>query len=256
MIGRRAVWVAYALSAAAHLVLFAAVARVRPPARARDDVVVEIQEVARPAPPVAAPVPPPPEKKPEPVQPVRQLAQARPTPAPAPDPSPSPPVAAAPPPNSPPPPDAPPPAKAPVRIGLTLSSTTQAGGFAAPVGNTLYGKAAEKAEDPSTAKPYRLDNYAPPAQVTTLPVPIDVSIPKREYPEEARRLGLEGEVKLRLIVDDTGRVRDARIVEDPGHGFGERAVRVVLAYFRFQPARRGNEAVATEIPFTVRFELP
>jgi protein TonB len=253
--GRWAVWAAYACSAAAHLALFAWVARVQPVVRARDDVAVELQEVAPPT-PVAAPVPPPPETKPEPIRPVRPVVQARPTPALAPDPTPPPPVAAAPPPNAPPPPDAPPPAKAPVRIGLTLSSTTQAGGFAAPVGNTLYGKAAEKAEDPATAKPYLLNNYAPPAQVTTLPEPIEVSIPKQEYPEEARRLGLEGEVKLRLIVDDTGRVRDARIIEDPGHGFGERAVRIALAYFRFRPARRGADAVATEIPFTLRFELP
>jgi hypothetical protein len=45
-------------------------------------------------------------------------------------------------------------------------------------------------------------------------------------------------------------------VQDPGFGFGDAAVRIAKRYFRFRAARVGDDPVATEIPFTVRFELP
>ena len=75
-------------------------------------------------------------------------------------------------------------------------------------------------------------------------------------PAEAARAGVEGEVKLRLLVDETGRVRSVTVLRDPGHGLGPAAARIARRYFRFRPARLGGEPVATEIPFTVLFELP
>jgi protein TonB len=68
--------------------------------------------------------------------------------------------------------------------------------------------------------------------------------------------GLEGVVVLALTVDVGGRVAEARVVEDPGHGFGEAAVRVVRRECRFDPARRDGEPVATTLRYTVRFVLP
>ena len=61
---------------------------------------------------------------------------------------------------------------------------------------------------------------------------------------------------LKLLVDETGKVVEASAVDDPGHGFAEAAVRIAKRYFRFQPARRGDEPVATWLRFTVRFEAP
>jgi protein TonB len=140
-----------------------------------------------------------------------------------------------------------------VRIGVSMSSTTTAGGAAAPVGDTLYGRAPGKAEDPGG--PRASQRYAPPSQVTSLPEPLGCDIPKSEYPEEARRLGIEGEVKLRLVIDEEGGVRDVKVLRDPGHGFGAVAQRCARSYCRFRPARRNGEPVATEIPYTIRFEL-
>src|SRR5712692_2930408 len=82
----------------------------------------------------------------------------------------------APPPNEE-PPEAAPPQQAPLVVGLSMSSTTTGGGFAAPVGNTLYGRAPAKA--PAEVKPYSVPRYMPIYQVDSAPVLVSDF---REYP--------------------------------------------------------------------------
>jgi len=255
---------AYALSAALHAVVF--VAMVRMPGLAplaHEDVRVEIVEEARPSPPE----PPPPAPVPVPVPVRAAVALRRPvvreTPlAPRQD-APRPP---APVPEAPPPPNAAPPddaslpsTKAPVRIGISLSSSTSSGGVAAPAGNTLYGAMPRTAPDPAKVKPYWSEKYVPPTQVTVLPRPYAACsrTSPDDYPEPARRLGLEAAVRLVLTVDETGAIADAKVIQDPGHGFGPAAVASLKRHgCRFAPARKGDQAVATTLPFTMRFELP
>jgi protein TonB len=124
------------------------------------------------------------------------------------------------------------------------------------VGNTLYGKVAERAPDPAEVRPYRADAYAPLSDVSQMPVAVRTEVPKAEYPREAARAGVEGPVILKLLIDDAGLVAEASVLKEPGHGLGAAAIRIAKKYFRFKPARRGEEAVATEIAFTVNFELP
>jgi protein TonB len=61
---------------------------------------------------------------------------------------------------------------------------------------------------------------------------------------------------LALTIDETGAVAEARVIEDPGHGFGAAAARSVRRDCRFAPARRDGEPVATTLRYTVRFLLP
>jgi len=246
---------AYALSAAVHAVVFLALSRVEAARLPRDETVaVEIVESAPPA-------PPPPREEPPAPTPAPPVRRPRSTPlAPPPDAPPPPPQAseAPPPPNAPPPEDAPPPSRsAPVRIGIAMSSSTTAGGIPAPVGNTLYGEVPRTAPPPSEVKPYRSEKYVPPTQVTVLPRPVgECAVPPSEYPEEASRLGFEGVVVLSLTVDEAGQIVEARVVEDPGHGLGTAASASIRRHCRFEPARRGGDAVATTLRFKVRFELP
>ena len=236
------------VSLALHGALLIAILAVRPPVdRRATPVSVEIVETRRPSP---EPKPEPREERPRMLHPAPRVVRA-PRPQP-PDDAPPPPDDAAPPPNAPPDPGA---RAGPVRLGISMSSTTTAGEYAAPAGNTLYGKAAGKGEGPEEGKPRLAERYALPTQVTSLPEPLGCDIPKSEYPEEARRLGIEGEVKLRLVVDEEGRVQDVKVLRDPGHGFGSVAQRSAKAYCRFRPAKKNGEAVATEIPYTIRFEL-
>jgi len=230
-----------------HGALFAALWRAPPPGRF-ETVRIEVVESAPPAPPTPVLAPERPRLEPP------KVAKA--LPADAPEAKPSEPEAP-PPPNEPPPPGAPPPAKAPVRLGLSLSSTTEAGGFAAPVGNTLYGKLPSVASAPDTVKPYAAERYVAPTQVTALPRPLSLEVPSSEYPPEALARGIEGTVYLRLLIDAQGGIAEITVVEDPGNGFAEAAVRIARRYFKFAPALRGGEPVATVLTrVPVRFELP
>ncbi|HCF58748.1 MAG TPA: energy transducer TonB, partial [Myxococcales bacterium] len=131
---------------------------------------------------------------------------------------------------------------------------TTAGSFAAPVGNTLYGSAptvAPKAED---VKPYAspTGRYVPRYKVTKLPE-LSREV-KAKYPEEARKLGIEGQVILELTIDATGKVTQARLVKRAGHGFDEAALEAVRR-FAFKPGTEGGEPIVTEITYTYTFQL-
>jgi protein TonB len=137
-------------------------------------------------------------------------------------------------------------------VGISLSSTTSAGGIAAPVGNTLYGKTADRATAPQEVKAYSAPKYTPIYQVDQEPrLASEVKIP---YPEQARRAGIEGTVTLSITIDPEGRVLSARVVNGPGHGLNE-AARDAILRFRFKPAINGGEAVSTEMKYSYTFLL-
>ena len=206
-------------------------------------VMVEVQKP--PPPPVVKeepkPEPPPPPKvrvKPPPIK----VAEA-------PRPLPPPPVDAPPPPNETPPPTAKP---APLVVGMSMSSTTSAGSFAAPVGNTLYGRPADTAKAPQEVKAYSAPKYTPIYQVDSEPtVASEVKIP---YPDEARRAGIEGTVTLSITIDNEGKVVAVKILKGPGYGLDE-AARDAIRRFRFKPAVKGGEAVSTEMKYAYTFLL-
>jgi len=210
------------------------------PSRATELVVVEVEP---PKPPVVD------EPKPEPIKPKAKpppirVAEARRLP-------PRPKDEAPPPPNQEPPQEAPPPQQAPLVVGLSMSSTTSASGFAAPVGNTLYGKTPEKAPPPAEAKAYSAPRYTPIYAVDSEPVLIsDV----RTYPEEARRAGIEGTVTLSITIDLEGKVVNARVLKGPGNGLNDAALEAIRK-FKFRPAMKGGQPVSTEIKYKYTFQL-
>lgn len=198
-------------------------------------VVVEV-EPPRPPP---APEPPKVKVKPTPIK----VAEAKPPPEP-------PEEQAPPPPNDAPPPE--PPKPVPLVVGISMSSTTAAGGFAAPVGNTLYGKTADKAAAPEEVKAYVAPKYTPIYQVDSEPQLIsEVKVP---YPEEARRAGVEGTVTLSITIDPDGKVVAAKVLSGPSHGLNE-AAREAIRKFKFRPAVKGGETVSTEIKYAYTFLL-
>ncbi|MCP3139225.1 energy transducer TonB [Pyxidicoccus xibeiensis] len=221
----------------------------RPRSVAQRPVELVMVEVQKPPPP-----PPPEEKKEEPKPPPPKPKPVKPPPikvAEAPKPLPPPPVDAPPPPNDTPPPEpqARPP---PLVVGMTMSSTTSAGTFAAPVGNTAYGRVDRTAKDPKEVKGYSAPKYTPIYQVDSEPtVASEVKIP---YPEEARRAGIEGTVTLSITIDNEGKVVAVKVLNGPGYGLNE-AARDAIRRFRFKPAIKGGEAVSTEMKYSYTFLL-
>lgn len=74
------------------------------------------------------------------------------------------------------------------------------------------------------------------------------------YPEEARSRGIQGAVKMDLLIDENGVVRDVRLLEGPGYGLNEAALAAVRA-FRFSPAKVVEKSVAVRVRYSYRFIL-
>jgi protein TonB len=218
---------------------------------------MELVQVETPPPP---PPPPPEEKPPEPEPPKPpppKVVKVKPPPVKTAEvkPPPEPPKEQPPPPpNEEPPKEAPPPQKpVPVVVGISLSNTGPGGAVALPVGNTLYGKAADKAADPNAVKPYVAPpKYTPVFQVDTQPeVTSDCQGP---YPDEARKAGVEGTVVLSVTVDAEGKVSAVKLLRGLGYGLDEAAMGEIRRC-RFKPATKGGEKVATTISYNYTFLL-
>jgi protein TonB len=59
---------------------------------------------------------------------------------------------------------------------------------------------------------------------------------------------------LELLIDEKGKVRDAKIVSGPGFGLNEAAL-TAISQFKFSPAEVDGKPVAVRIPFTYHFLL-
>lgn len=210
----------------------------RPPTRVR---LVAPSPPATPAPVPATPDRPPPRQR----LPERRTELVRPA---------TPPPPLAPPPLLEAPPAAPAPAPAaPRRFAASLEATVPGGGVAvptaqpgaAPVVRGVPGGAADGV-DPALAG-------EPDAGPVLLGQPSTAEM-RSLYPEAARRSGIEGDVKLELLVSETGEVLEVKVLRPAGNGFDEVAERLVRR-FRFRPAIRGGRPVPARVPWTYKFRL-
>jgi len=78
---------------------------------------------------------------------------------------------------------------------------------------------------------------------------------KPEYSEEMLDAKVQGAIKVVLLVDVDGKVKEVKILNDLGHGTIEK-VRIACLQFVFDPAMRGKEPVAVWIAYTIQFVLP
>lgn len=84
--------------------------------------------------------------------------------------------------------------------------------------------------------------------------PKAISQTNPSFSEEARHAKYQGTAVLSLVVDQTGQVRNLRIVRPLGMGLDQKAVETVLQW-RFVPATRDGESVAVEIAVETSFHL-
>ncbi len=109
----------------------------------------------------------------------------------------------------------------------------------------------EKAIERSTA-PDLAQGTEPAVSIAARPL----YAPRPAYPEEARRLGKEGKLRLALLVDKEGRVKDARVRETSGvDSFDASALRTVKRW-RFRAAKdKDGNALERWCVVQIRFEL-
>jgi protein TonB len=76
---------------------------------------------------------------------------------------------------------------------------------------------------------------------------------KIEYPEIAKRLGLEGKVFIRAYVDETGTVTKAEVVKGIGGGCDEAAIDAILKT-KFNPGKQRGKPIKVQITIPVSFK--
>jgi protein TonB len=94
-----------------------------------------------------------------------------------------------------------------------------------------------------------------PGTLTSFAVPKGGYQMKPTYPESARRAGIEGTSLLRFEVTEGGVVSKITVEKSAGHEELDRAAIAAVQKWRFEPARRGAQAVAVWVTLPVRFEL-
>jgi len=75
------------------------------------------------------------------------------------------------------------------------------------------------------------------------------------YPIRARRLGIEGWVKVEFIVTREGRVRDIKVVEAEPKGVFESSVTRSVSQYRFKPGTVDGNTVEVRVVTTIRFKM-
>jgi periplasmic protein TonB len=75
------------------------------------------------------------------------------------------------------------------------------------------------------------------------------------YPAAPRRLGIQGTTMLRVHVLADGRIGDVLVERSAGHPDLDQAATDAVRRWRFEPARRGDDAVAMWVLLPVEFRL-
>jgi len=117
-----------------------------------------------------------------------------------------------------------------------------------PVANVQESAAAQTEAAPSTT----------PAPAETTQARFDANYlknPAPAYPAMSRRLGEEGRVVLRVFVDIDGRPEQVELKNSSGFPRLDQAAEDAVRRWKFVPAKRGEEAVATWVAVPIVFNL-
>lgn len=76
-----------------------------------------------------------------------------------------------------------------------------------------------------------------------------------EYPELARRAGIEGRVYVQFIVDENGNPTDPQVIRGIGGGCDEEAVRAIMQHAKFKPGKQRGKPVRVRMSIPINFQL-
>lgn len=116
---------------------------------------------------------------------------------------------------------------------------------------------AESVSEPATP----VTASAPPASLPVEQKPLVraeadyLNNPKPSYPRLSKRMGEQGEVRLRVLVAADGRVASVQLSRGSGFERLDEAALESVKQWRFKPATRGAEAIETWVEVPVKFVL-
>lgn len=235
------------------------------------EVEFEVEEPPPPPPKKVEPPPPPPPKKVE-VEPPKPPPKEEPPKRVQPPPRRPPPRVARtqpPPKNTPPPPENPNPDPAPGPTEGTddapykLPDPVPGGSFGTPAkgkqglrsGTSVGAGGSKKGSGPPPPPPPAPVSIA---SIKKRPMPIGNTdfISAKNYPEQAKKSRIEGQVKVKLVIDASGKVVQRTLIQRLGYGLDQLAMKFATR-LRFTPAIDSNDKpVAATVVWTFTFTLP
>ena len=78
---------------------------------------------------------------------------------------------------------------------------------------------------------------------------------KLRYPNQAKRMGIEGKVFVEFVVDKDGSLTDVRAIKGIGAGCDEEAVRVIKSHPKWNPGKQRGKAVKQRMVMPIAFKL-
>ena len=78
---------------------------------------------------------------------------------------------------------------------------------------------------------------------------------KLEYPEAARKAGVEGRVTVQVRIDEKGQITETKIVKSLGDTGCDEAAITALKAVQWKPALKDGQPVAVEIALPIVFKL-
>ncbi len=118
-----------------------------------------------------------------------------------------------------------------------------------------------EAKTESVAPPSPVVASAPPASVPVEQKPLVraeadyLNNPKPSYPRLSKRMGEQGEVRLRVLVAVDGRVASVQLSRSSGFERLDEAALESVKQWRFKPATQGGEPLETWVEVPVKFVL-
>ena len=76
-----------------------------------------------------------------------------------------------------------------------------------------------------------------------------------QYPDEARRKGIEGKVLAKFVVEKDGTITNVAVVKGIGYGCDEATVRVVKLLPKWNPGKKDGRVVRTRFTLPIVFQL-
>ncbi len=85
--------------------------------------------------------------------------------------------------------------------------------------------------------------------------PQSISIPEAEYPDQARKAGIEGTTVLRALIDTNGSVADARTFKTSGNSLLDSSALEAARKAKFRPGMQRDKPVRVWVSLPFRFRL-